>query len=270
MSGDAQAHLVDLDDALITWAMDKLGSDYTVEKVDASKVHPPPNSPPLICLPAQLQGPEGRRLQGLPPASLSPTIYCPTTHFPPHPSTRSRRSSTPPKYTPPPISLPPTAYLPTAYLLPHPTTWSRRSTHQGMPSTYLPTTHLSPCPTIWSRRLMLPKYAHQLPPCHPPYTSLVPTYLPTTHLPPTYLPLPTVYLPTTHLPPRLTTQLRRSMLPRYDATSLPPTIYLPSAHLPPYHPPTTHLPPTAHRLPPYHPPTSPLNYTVEKVDASKV
>ena len=38
MSGDAQAHVVDLDDALITWAMDELGSDYTVEKVDASKV----------------------------------------------------------------------------------------------------------------------------------------------------------------------------------------------------------------------------------------
>ena len=117
MSGDAQAHLVDLDDALITWAMDKLGSDYTVEKVDASKVHPPPNSLPLICLPAQLQGPEGRRLQGLPPASLSPTIYCPTTHFPPHPSTRSRRSSTPPKYArrrsryrPRLTSLPPTCF----------------------------------------------------------------------------------------------------------------------------------------------------------------
>ena len=34
----SEVHIVDLDDALISWAMDKLGSDYTVEKVDASKV----------------------------------------------------------------------------------------------------------------------------------------------------------------------------------------------------------------------------------------
>ena len=34
----SEVHVVDLDDALISWAMEKLGSDYTVEKVDASKV----------------------------------------------------------------------------------------------------------------------------------------------------------------------------------------------------------------------------------------
>ena len=94
MSGDAQAHLVDLDDALITWAMDKLGSDYTVEKVDASKVRPPPTSLPPICLPAQLHG---RRLQGMPTAHHLPT------------------------YRPLITCLPPTT-------LPRPTTWSRKST----------------------------------------------------------------------------------------------------------------------------------------------
>ncbi len=34
----SEVHIVDLDDALISWAMEKLGSDYTVEKIDASKV----------------------------------------------------------------------------------------------------------------------------------------------------------------------------------------------------------------------------------------
>ncbi len=33
-----EVHIVDLDDALISWAMERLGSDYTVEKLDASKV----------------------------------------------------------------------------------------------------------------------------------------------------------------------------------------------------------------------------------------
>ena len=87
MSGDAQAHLVDLDDALITWAMDKLGSDYTVEKVDASKVRPPPT---YHLLPhPQLHCREGRCLQGTPTYHLSPPTAPPTT--------QSRRL-TPPRY----------------------------------------------------------------------------------------------------------------------------------------------------------------------------
>ncbi len=31
-------HIVDLDDVLISWAMEKLGPEYTVEKIDASHV----------------------------------------------------------------------------------------------------------------------------------------------------------------------------------------------------------------------------------------
>ena len=112
MSGDAQAHLVDLDDALITWAMDKLGSDYTVEKVDASKVRPPSTSLPhttylpIAYLPSRpstrVLGREGR-LKGR-PITLPPTAH----YLPP--------------YHPLPTSLPPTAYLPTAHCLPPYTT----------------------------------------------------------------------------------------------------------------------------------------------------